>query len=251
MLLEYSYGFYFVAAIAVLITGISKSGFSGGIGALTVPMMALFVSPLKAAAIMLPILCFMDLLSILAYRKNWHGRNLLLLLSGALPGIAIGTLTFSYVDPDNVRLLLGIVTLVFGLSYFVTRQKVEAVTTEPSTPLGLACGLLSGFTSFVAHAGGPPVKFFLLRQRMDKTLFVGTNVVFFLVVNQVKIIPYAWIGQFSADNLLLSLVFAPLVPLGIWLGLRLHKVLSPDLFYKISYIMMVIAGIKLIFDSFS
>ncbi|WP_085909540.1 sulfite exporter TauE/SafE family protein [Kiloniella majae] len=250
MLPDVSYSFYVVAAVAVLITGISKSGFSGGMGALTVPLMAMFISPFKAAAIMLPILCCMDVLSIWAYRKNFHRKNLIVLVLGALSGIAIGALTYSYVDADDIRILLGLLTLLFGLSYFVGNQK-EKKQARASTSVGVGCGLVAGFTSFVAHAGGPPVKFFLLRQRLDKTVFVGTNVAFFLIVNQVKLIPYAWMGQFSAENLLLSLLFVPIVPLGIWLGLKLHKIIAPDLFYQISYLMMIFAGVKLLYDGMS
>ncbi|WP_085900053.1 sulfite exporter TauE/SafE family protein [Kiloniella majae] len=250
MLPDVSYSFYVVAAIAVLITGISKSGFSGGMGALTVPLMAMFISPFKAAAIMLPILCCMDVLSIWAYRKNFHRKNLVVLVLGALSGIAIGALTYSYVDADDIRILLGLLTLLFGLSYFVGNQK-EKKQARASTSIGVGCGLVAGFTSFVAHAGGPPVKFFLLRQRLDKTVFVGTNVAFFLIVNQVKLIPYTWMGQFSAENLLLSLLFVPIVPLGIWLGLKLHKIIAPDLFYQISYLMMIFAGVKLLYDGMS
>ncbi len=247
MFLDNPYSFFVVAAIAVLITGISKSGFSGGMGALTVPLMAMFISPFKAAAIMLPILCCMDVLSIFAYRNNFHRQNLVILVLGALSGIGLGALTYSYVNADNVRILLGLVTLLFGLSFFVGKQKQDTAN-KVSTPVGVGCGIIAGFTSFIAHAGGPPVKFFLLRQNLDKTLFVGTNVAFFLIVNQVKIIPYAWMGQFSTENLLLSLVFVPIVPLGIWLGLRLHKVISPELFYQISYFMMIVAGGKLLYD---
>ncbi|MFD2206431.1 sulfite exporter TauE/SafE family protein [Kiloniella antarctica] len=247
MFLDNPYSFYVVAAVAVLITGISKSGFSGGMGALTVPLMALFIAPFKAAAIMLPILCCMDILSIFAYRKSFHRKNLIILVVGALSGIGIGALTFRYVNADNVRILLGMVTLLFGLSFFVGNKERD-VAKKVSTPMGVGCGVVAGFTSFIAHAGGPPVKFFLLRQNLDKTLFVGTNVAFFLIVNQVKIIPYAWMGQFSSENLLLSLIFVPIVPFGIWLGLRLHNVISPELFYKISYFMMIVAGAKLLYD---
>ena len=112
----------------------------------------------------------------------------------------------------------------------------------------MLAGALSGFTSFIAHAGGPPIKFYLLPLQMDKTLFVGTNVVFFFAINQIKLVPYAWLGQFSPENLIISAVLLPLAPLGIWLGLKLHGIVSQSLFYWISYSMMVIAGVKLIYD---
>lgn len=239
--------FYLAAVPAVLLTGISKSGFSGGVGALTVPLMALFVSPVAAAAIMLPILCVMDVIGIWVYRRRWHRRNLLLLLPGAALGIALGTVTFNAVDENSVRLVLGLISLLFGLSY-LARGTGGHGPRQGSAAVGLACGALSGFTSFIAHAGGPPVKFFLLRQNLDKTIFVGTNVVFFFLLNQVKVLPYAWLGQFSRDNLATSLLLAPLAPLGVWIGLRLHRRIPQLLFYRISYALMIVAGIKLLFD---
>lgn len=239
--------FYLFAAFAVLLTGVSKSGFSGGVGSITVAIMAVFISPFKAAAIMLPILCVMDYLGFWAYRKTWDKAALLTLVPAAVIGILIGTLTFNYVDENTVRLLLGIITLMFAMSFFMKRGE----TGKPQKPnwfIGALAGAISGFTSFVAHAGGPPIKVYLLPQQMDKTLFVGTNVVFFFAVNQIKLVPYAWLGQFSAENLIVSAVLLPLAPLGIWLGLKLHGIVSQSLFYWISYSMMIIAGVKLVYD---
>lgn len=239
--------FFAVAVPAVLITGISKSGFSGGVGVLTVPLMAIFSSPLKAAAIMLPILVLMDLFALWAYRHSWHGRNLVIMLPGAVLGILIGTATFRYVDENAVRLILGVITLGFAVTYFAPKSE-PAAPRRGSGLIGALCGIISGFTSFVAHAGGAPIKFFLLPQRMDKTIFVGTNVAFFFAVNQLKLIPYAWLGQFSTPNLTTSLVLAPLAPLGIWLGIRLHHVIPQEFFYRICYGLLFVAGGKLLWD---
>ncbi len=240
-------GFYLFAGVAVVFTGVSKSGFSGGVGAITVAIMAVFISPFKAAAIMLPILCVMDYLGLWAYRKKWDKNNLQILLPAGIVGILFGTLTFRLVDENTVRLLLGLITLIFASSFFINK----GVTGKPVKPhwlLGALAGAVSGFTSFIAHAGGPPVKFYLLPQKMDKTLFVGTNVVFFFTINQFKLLPYAWLGQFSVENLMVSAVLLPLAPFGIWLGLKLHGLVSQTLFYWISYSMMIIAGCKLLYD---
>ena len=239
--------FYAVAITAVVLTGISKSGLGGGIGQLTVPLMAMFISPIAAAAIMMPVLVFMDLLSIWSYRKDWDKRNIFIMVPGAVIGVSIGGLTYHYVDENTVRLLLGILTLIFVATYFLQRTPVAAKSNR-SRVLGAACGALSGFTSFVAHAGGAPMKFYILPQMLDKRTFVGTHVVFFFIVNQLKIWPYLWLGQFTPENLSTSLVLAPAVPLGVWLGLRLNKVLPIELFYRICYVLLLIAGIKLVWD---
>ena len=242
--------FYAVAIPAVIATGISKSGLGGGLGQLSVPLMAIFISPVAAAAIMLPILCLIDLFNIWVYRKHWHRGNVAVMVPGAIVGIGIGALTYKYVDENAIRLILGIIILIFAMSYFTQRQQTSAQA-PGSRALGTFCGTLSGFTSFVAHAGGGPMKFYLLPQRLDKRLFVGTHVMFFFIVNQLKIWPYLWLGQFSTENLSTSLVLAPMVPLGVWLGWRLNKHLSQELFYQVVYVLLFISGGKLGWDGLS
>ena len=239
--------FYAVAVFAVILTGISKSGLGGGLGQLSVPLMAMFISPVAAAAIMLPVLIMIDVPNLWKYRKDWHRGNVAVMVPGALVGIAIGAVTYRHVDDNTVRLLLGVLTLVFAFSYFIQRSPLDQGSSR-GRALGLTCGTISGFTSFVAHAGGAPVKFYLLPQRLDKRVFVGTHAVFFFSSNQVKVWPYLWLGQFSAENLTTSLILAPAVPLGVWLGWRLNRALSLEFFYKLCYGLLFLAGIKLVWD---
>ena len=246
--------FYLAAIPAVVLTGISKSGFGGVAGGISVPIMALVISPVQAAAIMLPILCVMDIASIIAYRKIWDRRNLAIILPAALLGILIGTFTFEYLTDDVVRLIVGTIAVLFALYNWIGRRffgRAEAPPTKRNLVKGTAAGIVSGFTSFVAHSGGPPLQIYLLPQRIDKTLYVGTTVVFFLVVNYVKLVPYALIGQFSGINLVSALVLLPLAPLGVWLGLRLHRMVPEGLFYRIAYVMLFATGVKLVWDGLS
>lgn len=243
--------FYVAAVAAVMITGISKGGFGGAAGGTAVPIMALAISPVQAAAVMLPILCVMDIASIAAYRRIWDKRNLVIMLPAAVTGIVIGALTFRYLSENAVRLIIGSIALSFA-SYNVLRRVIlRAAAGEPmprSALCGGVAGVVAGFTSFVAHAGSPPVQIYLLPQRLDKTLYVGTTVIFFFVVNYVKLIPYAIIGQFSGENLMTSLVLLPLAPFGVWLGVRLHRLVPEDLFYRISYLLLFVTGAKLVYD---
>ena len=242
--------FYAVAVPAILIVGISKGGVAGGLGSVSVPMIAMVISPIQAAAIMLPILCLMDLFGLYAYRGVWDRRNLMLMLPGALVGIGLGTLTFRYLSDDGVRLIVGVVALGFVIWNWLgpkLMRRAAGHRSEPG-PAGLFWAGISGFTSFVAHAGGPPVHVYLLPQRMDKTLYVGTLVVFFTAVNYTKLVPYGFLGQLSANNLGTALVLSPLAPLGIWLGVRFHKMLSESLFYTLCYVFLSLTGIKLIWD---
>jgi len=239
--------FLALAALGVLVAGISKAGFGGGLASLAVPLMALVISPVQAAAILLPILCVMDIMGLLAYRRIAHFRNLMIMLPGALAGIAVGTATFEYFNDDLIRLIVGTIAISFTLQKLFKVAPSHAAP-GPSVPRGTFWSALAGFTSFVAHAGGPPVQFYLLPQRMDKTVYVGTTVWFFLVVNYVKLIPYGFLGQLSFGNLATSAALLPLAPLGIWLGLRLHRLVSDTLLYRIVYSFLLIVGAKLICD---
>ena len=242
--------FYAAAIPAVLIAGIGKGGFGGSIGMLATPLIALTTSPLQAAAVMLPILCTMDVLGLIAYRTRASWRNLAIMAPGAVAGIAIGAVTFDVMDEDIIRLLIGSIAVLFTLRQ-VLPTGVGASVTRPSWFPGTLWAGVSGFTSFVAHAGGPPVQMYLLPQRLDRTLYVGTTVWFFFLVNYVKLIPYGMLGQLSADNLGTSLLLAPLAPLGIWIGVKLHTRVNETWFYRVIYFFLMIAGIKLLLDGVS
>jgi uncharacterized membrane protein YfcA len=239
--------FYAVAIVAVIITGISKSGLGGGLGQLSVPLMAMFISPVAAAAIMLPILCLIDISNLWGYRKHWNRGDVALMLPGAVIGISVGAMTYRYVDDNAIRLLLGVITIIFAIS-LILQDSPDSEGRKPGKLTGFTCGIISGFTSFIAHAGGTPVKFYLLPQKLSKKVFVGTHVFFFFAVNQIKIWPYFWLGQFSTENLSTSLVLAPAVPIGVVIGWWLVKVVPIAQFYRIIYVLLLVAGGKLIWD---
>ncbi len=241
--------FYAAAIPAVLLFGISKGGFGGGLGTLAVPLMTLTVSPLQAAAILLPILCLMDLVSLWAYRNRWVWQELRVLLPASLLGIGIGTLLFEYMSANVIRLIVGSVAVSFTLHFWITRDRRRRVGL-PDFPrsAGTVGGAVAGFTSFIAHAGGPPINMYLLRRPLNRTDFVATTVLFFAVVNYVKLVPYAWLGQLDADNLVTSAVLAPLAPIGVLIGVYLHKRVSDRLFFGVVYLLLFLVGVRLIYD---
>ncbi len=245
--------FYAVAVPAVIVSGISKGGFGGGLGIMTVPLMALVLSPPQAAAIMLPILCAIDLVGLWAYRGQGDKRNLQLLLVAAVLGITIGALTFRYLTADALRIILGVTAIGFTLRWFWqnyrARRSGAAIVAAPrNAPRGMFWGTLSGYTSFIAHAGGPPLSVYLLPQRLDKTVFQATTVVFFAVVNYVKLVPYALLDMFPATNLATSAVLMPVAILGTFAGVWLHKRVNDRLFYQFCYGFTFLTGCKLLFD---
>jgi uncharacterized membrane protein YfcA len=249
---DFPMAFYPVAVVAILLTGIAKAGFGGGSGGLAVPLMSIFIAPPEAAGIMLPILCAMDLFGIHAYRGRWSRAHLRAMLPGALVGIAIGAFAFGALPVNAVRLLLGLIAVTFSLSsWFELTARLAARLAKPGRIAGAVWGAISGFTSTLAHAGGPPFAVYMLPQRLDKTTLVATSVTFFFIVNFVKLVPYGFLGQLNAGNLTTALMFAPLAPLGIWLGLRLHRHVSERTFYAVSYTLLFATGVKLIWDAFT
>lgn len=239
--------FYIAAIPAVLLAGISKGGFGGGLAMLGVPAMSLVVSAPRAAAIMLPILCLMDLVSIWAYRKTWHGHSLAVMAAGATFGVLLGTATFHWFDDATIKIFVGCISVVFTLNYWFGRAS-ERPPTEPNTYKGIFWGAISGFTSFIAHAGGAPANAYLLPQRMDKTLFVGTMVMLFTAINYGKLLPYWWLGLLPVGNLSMSLILAPLAPIGVLLGVWLHKRITHVWFYRLCYLFLFVVGLKLLYD---
>ena len=243
-------GFYPVAVLAILLTGIVKGGFGTGAGGLAVPLMSIYIAPPEAAGIMLPILCAMDLFGLHAYRGQWSRAHLRAMLPGALLGIGAGAFAFGALPVNAIRLLLGLIAVLFALnSAFALTNRLAARLAKPGRVAGFVWGGASGFTSTLAHAGGPPFAIYMLPQRLDKTALAATSVMFFFIVNLVKLVPYGFLGQLNPGNLATALVFAPLAPLGIWLGVWLHRRTSEAAFYNVSYALLLLTGLKLIWDA--
>jgi uncharacterized membrane protein YfcA len=249
LLPDYPLAFYPVAIVAIALTGVAKGGFGTGSGGLAVPLMSMFIAPAEAAGIMLPILCAMDLFGLHAYRGRWSRVHLRALLPGALVGIAAGALAFGALPVNAVRLLLGLIAVLFALNgVFALTERLARRLASPGRVAGVIWGGLSGFTSTLAHAGGPPFAVYMLPQRLDRTVLVGTSVFFFFIVNLVKLVPYGFLGQLNPGNLATALIFAPLAPLGIWLGVWMHRRIAERAFYHVSYALLLLTGLKLVWD---
>lgn len=236
--------FYAVAIPAVILSGISKGGI-GAAGGFSVPLLSLVISPVQAAAIMLPILILMDAVGVYAYRKDWDRRNMAIILPAGLVGICIGWLTFKYLNDDVIRLLLGGIAVGFVLHSVLRTPPAPA---QPSRLKGYLCATGSGFTSFVAHAGGPPLSIYLLPQRLEKALYVGTTIVFFTFINAAKVVPYLLLGLFDARNIGTATVLLPVAVAGILFGIWVRKQLSAEWFYRVAYALMLVTGVKLLWD---
>ena len=239
--------FYAAAIPALMITGISKAGFGSGLGVLAVPLIALTMPAAQAAAIMLPILCVMDLAALWAYRGQWSRENMKIILPGGIAGIILGALTFRYFSEAGLKLLLGMVAIGFLLQRRMGTAS-RPYKSAPTPGKGYFWSVLSGFTSTLAHAGGPPMSIYLLPQGMEKAKLVGTTVVFFTVMNYVKLLPYTLLGLFDTGNLATSAGLVPLGLLGIAVGVWLRKRIEEALFYRLCYGFLFVTGLKLLYD---
>lgn len=240
---------FFAAAVpAVILVGLSKGGLGGAMALIGVPLMALVVSPVQAAAIMLPILIVMDLVSLWTWRGERDPVTLKLMLPGAMVGIGLGWLTAAVVTTGAVRLIVGIVALTFFARWLFQKLSAGETQREHGTIRAAFWGAVSGFTSFVAHAGGPPYQVYALPLKQRPALYVGTSVIFFAVVNAVKLVPYFALGQFDSTNLAASAILMPVAPLATLAGAWLVRRLKPEIFYVFMYAMILVVGLKLVFD---
>ena len=238
--------FYAVAIPAVLLMGISKSGFGSGFGSLAVPIMALAVTVPQAAAIMMPLLFIMDVLGMAAFRRDVDWKLLRFLVPCALLGTLVGTLLFKWVDTRWVAGLVGAITLLFLLQRLVFPPRPDAP--PPPRWLGAVLTVTAGFTSFIAHAGGPPVNAYVIPLKLRPVVFTATMAFLFFVVNLSKWGPYAWLGLIDWTQMSTALLLMPFAPVGVWVGVHLARRIQPTLFYRLVYVGMALTGIKLVWD---
>ncbi|HXX83079.1 MAG TPA: sulfite exporter TauE/SafE family protein [Casimicrobiaceae bacterium] len=242
--------FYAIAIPVVLLTGISKTGIPGLFGGMAVPFLSLVIPPVQAAALMLPVLCFIDLFGLRTFRGIYDRRNMPILLAGLAIGVVLGMLVFTLVPRDFMRILIGTIAVAFALNNIFGWAR-NRPPTKASWPRGIFWSSLSGLTSFVAHAGSPPIMAYLLPQRLDRKIYVGTTVWFFFASNYAKLIPYAYLGQLDLTNLATAAVLLPFVPVGVKLGVFVQGKLDEKVFYQLSYWALLGIGLKLLYDGTS
>lgn len=237
--------FYLVAIPAVISLGLAKGGF-GGLSTASTPLMALYLPPLEAAALLLPVLIVQDIISVYVYRRDWDTANLKIMLPGAVIGMAAGWLIASHVSDNAVRITVGLIGLVFVLNVWLKRAVIEPVRMNKAG--GVFWGALAGFTSFMTQAGGPPFQVYVLPQRLPKLVFVGTATIFFAVVNALKIVPYFMLGQFTSANFATSMVLLPLAIAANFAGIWLVRNTPTEMFYQIAYALLLIISLTLLWQ---
>ncbi len=237
--------FYVAVVAATLLAGISKGGFGGGLGGLAVPVLALTTAPSQAVAILAPILIAMDLFGYFFYRSQTDRRILRIILPAGLAGTVIGWTLFSHLNDHWIRVMLGLIALLFVM---FNRSKTRPAVEHPSRAKGWFWAALSGLTSFVAHAGSPPLSVYLLGLRIEKETYIGTVAIFFLTINLSKVVPYWELGLFTSSTLATAALMVPIAFGGVWLGFNLQRMVSTARFFQIANLMLFLSGLKLLFD---
>ena len=240
--------FYAVALPSVLLLGLSKSGFASGLGSLATPMLALALPVPQAAAIMLPLLAVADVMALWTLRRHAERAVLWMLLPAGLVGIVIGWLSFGLLPGHIVAGIVGVVTLAFLAWQLIWPPRADAPL--PGHRQTGALALMAGYTSFVAHGGGPPVAMALLPRRMEPLAYAGTSAVFFASINAAKWLPYAALGLLDGRNLSTSVLLMPLAAGGVLLGVWAAKRISSRWFYRLVQVGMLLTGLKLLADAF-
>jgi len=239
--------FYLFAIPAVLLLGVSKSGFGIGIGSLAVPLMALTISVPQAAAIMMPVLLCVDLLGLAAFRKHIDVKLLRFLIPLGLLGTLLGALLFKSLDTRLVAGVVGGLTLLFLAQRLIFPPRPDSPL--PPRWVGVILTTISGFTSFVAHSGGPPISAYVIPLRLSPLHFAATMAYFFFVINLSKWLPFGLLGLLDERNMVTALVLLPLVPVGVFAGFAMAKRISPVLFNRLIYGGMGLTGSKLLWDA--
>lgn len=240
--------FYLFAVPAVILVGLAKGGFTG-LGALGTPLIALGIDPVRGAAILLPILIVQDAVGVAAFRRSWDGRVLAIMLPGAVVGVALGYAFAASVSKSAVMAAIGAVSILFALYRLWAERghRIEASTRSPAWVGGLF-GLATGFTSQIAHAGGPPFQMWVMPRRLPRDVLVGTTAIFFALLNWIKVPAYVALGQLSRGNLLAAAALLPVAVAASLAGVKLVRRVPMERFYTIVYLLMLVAGGKLLLD---
>ncbi len=222
---------------SALIIGVSKTSV-GGIAVLAVAAFATVMPAKESTAAVLLLLIMGDIVAVARYRRVGDWSLLRRLLPSVLPGVAVGALFLHAVDDDTLRLALGIILTVMVALQLVLRVRRGAITDRrvrtPHPAISVAAGGAAGFTTMTANAAGPVMTLYLLAARVDKHAFVGTNAVFFLLVNLAKTPFSAGLGLFPATTLTLTLLLAPFVLAGTWIGTRIVGRVSQETFDRLA-----------------
>jgi hypothetical protein len=235
------------AALAAAMVGLSKGGLPT-VGMLSVPILSLFMSPINAVVMLLPIYIISDMVGLWLYRKNFSAINLKILIPAGVGGVLVGWLTASLVSDAAVKMMIGLMGVGFVLNAW-HKRKSEQAASPASWGRGSLWGVIAGFASFISHAGGPPFQVYLLPQKLPKIVFAGTSTLFFTAINLVKLAPYHQLRPYDTEQMMGTLVLIPFALMGTVVGAYLTRKIADEWFFKGVQIGLLLISLKLIADA--
>jgi uncharacterized membrane protein YfcA len=240
--------FFLMTALVGMLIGLSKGGLGGLLGSLATPLMSLVMPPEQVIGLLLPMLMFADVFAIVSYWKQWKGRLVLLLLPGGVVGVTIGTLFITHAPTGALRIGLGIIVLIFTAYKVSEKYILRWLTYEGHDWHGLLAGTMAGFSSTLAHAGGPPVAIYLLLQKIQPLEFNATNALFFAILNWIKVPYYFYARLFDFHRLLQIVWLAPIIPLGVWIGRWAAGKINRVWFERIIVVLLFATAVMLLLE---
>jgi len=236
-----------LASLGALLIGMSKGGLPM-VGMMSVPLLSLVMSPVKAAVLLLPLFVISDVVGVWLYRRQYSAPNLKILIPAGVMGVFIGWLTASMISDQTIKFIIGLVGVGFCLQIWFRRG--QSLEPQPANKVkGYFWGIVAGFTSFISHAGGPPFQIYMLPQKLPKAEFAGTATILFAIINLSKIVPYQNLSPYSQEDLMKAAVLVPMALLGTYLGAYLTRRINDVWFYKLVQTGLFLVSCKLIWDA--
>jgi len=239
--------FYMMLAFVAFLIGLAKGGFGGMLGSLATPLLALVMPADQVIGLVLPILMVADLFAVAMHWRRWQGRLILLLLPGAIVGVTIGTLFITNAPTEALRLALGVIVLTFAIFKLFEKRVMKNLQYVAKNWHGLLAGTVTGFSSALAHTGAPPVSIYLLTQQVAPQVFIGTSVLFFFILNWIKVPYYLYADLFDFARILKIFWVLPVVLAGAFYGRWLSDRFKKETFEKVIVGFLIVAAIMLIF----
>jgi uncharacterized protein len=240
--------FFLMTALVAYIIGLAKGGLGGALGVLATPLMALVIPTSQAVGLLLPILMFADVFAVAAHWRRWNARLVWLLTPGAIVGVTIATYVITNAPTEFFQIALGVIVLLFVVYKLFEKRIFQSMHYQSRRWHGVLAGTLAGFSSALAHTGGPPVQIYLLVQDITPRIFIATSALFFLILNWVKVPYYYYAGLFNWEQIRLIIWILPMVPLGVWSGKWIALRLPKQTFDNVIIVLLLVAGLLLIFN---
>lgn len=247
-----------VLAVASALVGFSKTAVSGA-NTVSLAIFAAVLPARESTGVLLPILIAGDVLAVLTYRRHAHWPTLWRLFPAVALGVLVGVVFMMWAGDQAVRTSIGAILLLMAAVTLARRRaanRAEKAGESGAEPPSLrsragrikarSYGVLGGFTTMVANAGGPVMSLYLLSAGFRKLGFLGTSAWFFLIVNSFKVPFSVGLGLIDARSLLLDAAMLLFVVPGAYLGKLCVDRIDQRLFERLVIGATVLGGLQLL-----